>query len=35
MATKTENHDKAYAKIEALVMEKVFSLVFDYRWSKS
>lgn len=26
MATKTENHDKAYAKIEALVMEKVFVL---------
>ena len=26
MATKTENHDKAYAKIEALVMEKVFTL---------
>lgn len=26
MATKTDNHDKAYAKIEALVMEKVFVL---------
>lgn len=26
MATKTENHNKAYAKIESLVMEKVFSL---------
>lgn len=26
MATKTENHDKAYVKIESLVMEKVFSL---------
>ena len=26
MATKTENKNDAYAKIEALVMEKVFSL---------
>lgn len=26
MATKTENKNDAYAKLEALVMEKVFSL---------